>query len=575
MAPKRGPQATATIITNPASVAVMNEQQPYEKRLAEKMQHLPPPADINESWEEMRSLLEKEMPRGGGGGMPGGKRWWALGIAIGILFLATWLSGEHARDKKAPGAEIAGTARQPAVEANKAALPGNTDGPATAPSGIAKEGEAATGTPDQPVASAPAVNDNSPEKSRGEPVLPDKEAASHPERTVKKNNNNDHLKPVDEAIITPESKRTNSKKNSIKTGRANNKTIIPFRNGSVNGNAPSHHRPLRELANGKTSPGSANRKGQKELTNKNGKQTGNELADSKPSEDRVRSSNVKAPPRYIDTKPEPALHPGPQILRDYAVRSGLLPQRPAANTSTAQKKVTKRREAGTFAAGFSLPLAFPLGDQRAMGYNFRGGHNTISDYLPSPHLQYHLNGNTFLQTEVQFISPQFIPSVLLYNSMSPMSGGYYTSTSIFARKLYYFNLPVSIHYSPFPGFYLGSGLQFSSLISGIALTEERKWTQGGGTVYLKDVYSRFSRDTLSDKINGNEFRLLLDANYYWSKFTVGLRYNQALSNYISFQVSPSMPYSFSRNRALQFYLRYNLWEEKKKPNNGKTLLTFK
>jgi hypothetical protein len=113
------------------------------------------------------------------------------------------------------------------------------------------------------------------------------------------------------------------------------------------------------------------------------------------------------------------------------------------------------------------------------------------------------------------------------------------------------------------------------LISGIALTEERKWTQGGGTVYLKDVYSRFSRDTLSDKINGNEFRLLLDANYYWSKFTVGLRYNQALSNYISFQVSPSMPYSFSRNRALQFYLRYNLWEEKKKPNNGKTLLTFK
>lgn len=537
------------------------------------MQHLPPPADMNESWEQMRSLLEKEMPRGGGGGMPGGKRWWALGIAVGILFLATWLSGEHARDKKAPGTEITSTVKQPAVESNKAVLPGNTNGPA-APSAVAKEAQAATGTPGQPVASAPAVNDNSPEKSRGEPALPaDNNVASHPERTTAKNNKNNHLKPVDEAIITPGSNRTTKKNNRLKTGTANNnKTVVASRNGSVNGNRSPHRRPLRELATGKTPP--VKDGGQKELTSKNGKQTGIELTDSKPSEDRVRSSNVKAPPRYIDTKPEPALHPGSQIQRDYAARSGLLPQRPAVNASVAKKKVTKSREAGTFAAGFSLPLAFPLGDQRAMGYNFRGGHNTISDYLPSPHLQYHLNGNTFLQTEAQFISPQFIPSVLLYNSMPPMVAGYYTSTSIYARKLYYFNLPVSIHYSPFPGFYLGSGLQFSSLISGIALTEERRWAQGG-PVSVKERYSRFSRDTLSDRINGNEFRLLLDANYYWSKFTVGLRYNQALSNYISFQVSPSMPYSFSRNRALQFYLRYNLWEEKKKPNNGKTLLTFK
>jgi hypothetical protein len=482
MAPERGPQATATIITNPASVAVMNEQQPYEKHLAEKMQHLPPPADINQSWEQMRSLLDKEMPRGGGGGMPGGKRWWALGLAVGILFLATWLSGDHGRNKKVPGTEIAGTAQQPTSEEKKAVLPGKTDGPAAASS--AEGGHADPGAPEQPVANAPAANDNSPEKSRGEPVLSaDKDVASHPERTIAKNNKNDHLKPADEAIITPETNRTNKNKNTIKGGNTTRgKEVVVSRKGRSTGNRLLNNRPQRELAAGKTPPAAAGNK-QKNVKDKNGPLAGNDLSYSKPAEERVRPSKVQAPPRYINTRPEPVLHPGPQMQKDYAARSGLLPQRPAANTSVAKKKVTKSRVAGTLAVGFSLPLAFPLGDQRAMGYNFRGGHNTISDYLPSPHLQYHLNGNTFLQTEAQFISPQFIPSVLLYNSMSPMMGGYYTSTSIFAKKLYYFNLPVSIHYSPFPGFYLGSGLQFSSLISGIALTEERKWSQGGGPVW--------------------------------------------------------------------------------------------
>lgn len=567
MAPERGPQATATFITNPASVAVMNEQQPYEKHLAEKMQHLPPPADMNESWEEMRSLLDKEMPRGGGGGMPGGKRWWVLGLAVGILFLATWLSGNHASNKKAPGSEIVSTTQPATADGNKAALPDKTGGTAAAASASVEEAKTASGLPGQPVASAPVTSDNSPEKSRGEPVV-----------TADKNNKNDHLKSADETIITPEPNRTNKNSKSVKGDITHpDKAVTAVRKGRSTGNGLPNNRPSRDprdLAAGKTSPAYTSGKGRNNTSNKNDLLTGKDLSYSKPYEERVRSSKVKGPLLYIDTKPEPALHPGPQMQKDYAVRNGLLPQRPATNASAAKKKVTKSREAGTFAAGFSLPLAFPLGDQRAMGYNFLGGHNTISDYLPSPHLQYHLNTKTFLQTEAQLISPQFIPSVLLYNSMSPMVGGYYTSKSIYAKKLYYFNLPVSIHYSPFPGFYLGSGLQFSSLISGIALTEQRRWTQGG-PVSVKEEFSRFRKDTLSDRINGNEFRLLLDANYYWSRFTVGLRYNQALTNYISFQVSPSMPYSFNKNRGLQFYLRYNLWEEKQKPASSKTLLTFK
>jgi len=42
----------------------MNERQQYEKHLAEKLQQLPPPDDEHRRWEQMRSLLDKEMPRG-------------------------------------------------------------------------------------------------------------------------------------------------------------------------------------------------------------------------------------------------------------------------------------------------------------------------------------------------------------------------------------------------------------------------------------------------------------------------------------------------------------------------------
>lgn len=208
-----------------------------------------------------------------------------------------------------------------------------------------------------------------------------------------------------------------------------------------------------------------------------------------------------------------------------------------------------------------------------MGYNLWAGHNTVSDYLPSPHLQYHVSDKTFFQTEAQLLSPQFIPTTLL-SHYTQSNTNYTVTSSIYARKLYYFNVPVSVHHSPFPGFYMGTGIQFSSMLSGVALKEDRKWIPGTGE-QITETYSRFRNDTLSAKMNTSEFRVLLDANYYFNKFTVGLRYNQALTNYISSQLMPGSPYTFEKNRALQFYLRYNLWEERKKAATGKKMLTFK
>ena len=244
---------------------------------------------------------------------------------------------------------------------------------------------------------------------------------------------------------------------------------------------------------------------------------------------------------------------------------------------TERTKALRNRTVGTgdnknFVFGLTLPLTVAISDQKTSAYNFSGGANKISDYLPSPHVQYHLNDKSFLQTELQFYAPQYIRPALLYQQSQLNASGagnnLYKTRSVYTEKLYYFNLPVSGYYSPFKNFYLGTGMQYSRLLSGIAHVQETTgpaMNPSSNNLVVNDYFSRFGRDTLSAALNPNEFRVLLDANYYWKKFTMGFRYNQALGNYISMQVNGFNPYYTDRNKSFLFYLRYNLWENHKAP----------
>ena len=56
---------------------------------------------------------------------------------------------------------------------------------------------------------------------------------------------------------------------------------------------------------------------------------------------------------------------------------------------------------------------------------------------------------------------------------------------------------------------------------------------------------------------------MLDASYTYKHFILGLRYNQALSKFINVQIAPGQV-TESRNSSLQLYLRYILWDGRKK-----------
>ncbi len=216
-----------------------------------------------------------------------------------------------------------------------------------------------------------------------------------------------------------------------------------------------------------------------------------------------------------------------------------------------------------WAAGIGLNQFFPVGGQQKSNFNSSGTTGTISDYIPVPMVRYYFRKQLYAQLEVQFNVPQYTQKLLASENIDPLTA---TNKSAYIKKLYYFNVPLSIHYSPVKNVYLGAGLQYSKLKSGVATFETRTIVPpGGGNDTLKSsTVAKFKiGDSSSIPVTTSEWRFLVDVNYQWKKLVLGARYNQALSKFIDVHL-PNTQITQARNSSLQLYLRYILWENKKK-----------
>jgi len=96
----------------------MNERQPYEQLIADKLQQLPVP-DIDRSWQQMKRLLDENQSPGGGGGRkrfrPGGSGWWGAGIIAVVLITGVWVFMDH---RSSPQEELASVKHAPAAASN-------------------------------------------------------------------------------------------------------------------------------------------------------------------------------------------------------------------------------------------------------------------------------------------------------------------------------------------------------------------------------------------------------------------------------------------------------------------------
>jgi hypothetical protein len=615
----------------------MNFKHPYEKHLAEKLVQLPPPDDPDQNWQHMKALLDKNMPRGGGGS-GGSYRWWIAGTILVAVVVGTFFGGKQLLTREQRSEAVAGTIKTvnnkkaPSVALTEKNT-GQPDGSAAADnttgstSGSKKklpgaEYASTTSTPDnstavtnspqqgarnnpamQPAGQSPdvAVTNNTGKNMPATTSAAEKARSSgaSENRTdlTKKPSNYNKTSPDRNNIYAPESRNNNSRRTGNDRAAANRNSS----NSNSTGNQPE----ISENNTVVTNAANSNVKNKKGKTPVN-KQTSDVTRSGRPEKSGVGNRNVYTPKLSLPSVPgtgsglpeSPVIYdinytgttvvsPSGVVTRDftYYTQADLFPELAAKSKSGRRKsgRSPYAQEDKTFAVGLSLPLGFPVGDQQPLAYNRNAGVNTISDYIPSPHFQYHFNRKTYVQAGLQFSAPQFISPVLLYQQNKLYQVGTTMAeqvTSIHARKLYYFNLPLTVYHSPLRNFYMGTGLQYSSLLSGVAhyeKVETRSSPAGPTQQYVLDNYfTRFKNDSLSNRLNGNEVRLLLDMSYYWSRFTVGLQYSQAFNNYVSFQVTPSSPYTFDKNKSLQFYLRYNIWEDKKrKLSKGQSALSLK
>lgn len=238
-----------------------------------------------------------------------------------------------------------------------------------------------------------------------------------------------------------------------------------------------------------------------------------------------------------------------------------------------------------YAAGLQEGKGFPIGSQQQVNYNANGEKVLWPDYIPAPYFQFYPTPKIALQAAIQFNNPQYTESVNIYRKEGHvLPGGLYRQDTIIqVKKLYYFNIPLTVYYSPITNLYLGTGLQFSNLRSGLGLQNNVVHYIPGSGANGPSVgpANTTANGILIDSVTGTtqiplkengpayanmrktDWRALFEVNYYWKRFTLGLQFQKALREYLYTPVDGSS--GKDRNSSLNFYFRYNIWERRSRP----------
>lgn len=239
---------------------------------------------------------------------------------------------------------------------------------------------------------------------------------------------------------------------------------------------------------------------------------------------------------------------GPHLIRGPLLRSN----DPLKCPPVEAQKMTR------WVAGVGLNQSIPV-DGQQVWTNPSGGLNTWwKDYIPVPFVRYYFQPKIFAQVEVRIHAPQYTPRNLWFYYQ--YNDTFY-SGSVIIKKLFYFQLPVSIHYAPDPNWSVGLGLQYSHYGKGIAAIADSSF------------YNYFYIGPLSGFpmvfVQHNEFRGLVSLDYTYRHWIIGMSYDEAFNKAISIRVpdpiaTPQAHVLYSsppvRNSSLQLSVRYILWD---------------
>jgi hypothetical protein len=220
----------------------------------------------------------------------------------------------------------------------------------------------------------------------------------------------------------------------------------------------------------------------------------------------------------------------------------------------------ERQKRKGLVVGVGLNQSIPV-DGQQFWFNSSGGLNTWwKDYIPVPFVRYYFQPKVFMQAEVRIHAPQYTTRNLSFAYLNDSMNFFH----VFIKKLYYLQLPVTIHYAPSPAWSIGLGLQYSHYCSGITALADSLPNSYYSFRPLSDYPMVYARSS--------EFRGLVSLDYIYRHWIVGVSYDQAFTRAIGVRITSVTlpgPATFTelpppvRNSSLQLYVRYILWDGRK------------
>jgi hypothetical protein len=264
----------------------------------------------------------------------------------------------------------------------------------------------------------------------------------------------------------------------------------------------------------------------------------------------------------------------------------LTPLQPASRSNIAPKTPKALPHSGRgFTAGIGLQMQVPIGSQQHSGVGFTGNHNHGLDYLPSVFIQYHLNRKLSFRTGLQWMTPQYVRELNMYENYFDATSNQYREEDIKLKKLYYLTIPVTVQYQVLPRFQVGAGIEYAHLTRSVFEKQSCLWQEDAGTwwkpwetntVSVMDNPTKTASessaatpltpmDTAAISLAPHDWRFLLNANYQWRRLQIGVQASSAFRPYINTTQKGYLNAPVRDvNRSLQFYLRYTLFDTRRK-----------
>ena len=235
-------------------------------------------------------------------------------------------------------------------------------------------------------------------------------------------------------------------------------------------------------------------------------------------------------------------------------------------TNTAKKDSTKKKQL-SYSAGISMQQLLPVAGQKTVPYNSQGRKGTLADYIPSIYFRVNKDQKWFIQGEFKYGAPQYTREFVYKqerreDTLSPTQT-FTTRTSNTLKKTYYHQLPVTFNYFLTKDWSAGAGLSWNKFVSAIS---DQEITRRNNSTTIDSVISKGIVREKQDSASGfakSYFQGVLESQYKWKRFSFGARYTFGLQPYLKFTLLNGETGKES-NRSLQIFLRYELWQSKKK-----------